>query len=140
MRGRREAVVRFELYHRPHRDAHRRQRLFERMELSHQRAVHALAGLVRRIKIVAKRLDDVIRRDANVRRAGLGHLQHRVEDADDRPERRVLTLVEAAQPVEVAKELVGAVDEVDDHAPNARVKLPTAGGPEPMPSSCLKKT
>ena len=83
-RGGRERVVRLELDHRPHDDAHRGQRLFERMELREQRRLDALAGLVARPEVVAERLDDVIGRDADVRRALLQHLQHRVQHADAR--------------------------------------------------------
>ena len=46
----------------------------------------------------------------------LDHLQHRLQHADDGAERPVLALGEAAQAVEVAEQLVGAVDEVDDHS------------------------
>jgi hypothetical protein len=38
-----------------------------------------------------------------------------VQDAGDGAERLVLPLIPAALSVEVAKELVGAVDNVDDH-------------------------
>ena len=77
--------------------------------------------------------------DPNVRRTSLDHLYDGPEDAGDGAEGRVgvMTMTEA---VEMTEQLVRAVDEVNDHAPNARVKFPTAGGPEPMPSSCLKKT
>lgn len=44
------------------------------------------------------------------------HLQHAVQDTDHRAEGPILALGEAAQAVEVPKQLVGAVDEVDDHA------------------------
>ena len=57
----------------------------------------------------------MIGRDADVRRAALEHLQHRVEHAGRRAE--PLTVAPAAAPaaVEVAEQLVGTVDEVDDH-------------------------
>ena len=111
-----ECVVGLQLDHRPYRDAHRRERVLERLELGEQRAVDAGAGLVARPEVVAERLDHVIGRDADVRRAGLEHLQHRVQHAGRGAER--LTVAPAAAPaaVEVAEQLVGAVDEVDDHA------------------------
>ena len=86
-RGRSERVVGLELDHRPDRDAHRRERLLERLELRAQCGVDALAGLVAGPQIVAERLDDVVGRDADVRRARLDHLQHRVQHADHGAER-----------------------------------------------------
>ena len=76
----------------------------------------SLAGLVVGPKVVAERLDDVIGRNADVRGALLEHLQNGLQHADHRAEWAVLTLVEAAQPVKVPKQLVGAVYDVDDHA------------------------
>ena len=91
-RGGRERVVGLELDHRPDRDAHRRERVLERMELRAQRRVDAVAGLVAGPEVVAERLDDVVGRDADVRRARLDHLQHRVEHADHGAERLVVTV------------------------------------------------
>ena len=85
------------------------------MELREQRRLDAGAGLVAGPEAVAKRLDDVIGRDADVRRSLLDHLQHRLQHADHGAEGPVLPLREAAQAVEVAEQLVGAVDEVNDH-------------------------
>src|SRR5438046_3215684 len=48
-------------------NTHRRERLLERMELREQRGLDAGAGLVVRPKPIAKRLDHVIGRDAEVR-------------------------------------------------------------------------
>jgi hypothetical protein len=75
----------------------------------------ALAGLVAGPQLVAEGLDDVVGGHADVRGAALQQLQHAVQHAGDRAERAVLVLGEAAQPVEVPEQLVGAVDEVDDH-------------------------
>src|SRR6185437_7262356 len=63
---------------------------------------------------VAKRLDDVIGCDADVRRALLEHLQDRLQHADDAAERAV-GFGESPQAVEVPEELVSAVDQMDDH-------------------------
>jgi hypothetical protein len=57
----------------------------------------------------------VVGGDADVRRALLDHLEHRLQHADHRAERPVAALGEAAQAVEVAEQLVGAVDQMDDH-------------------------
>ena len=58
----------------------------------------------------------MIGRDADVRRAVLEHLQHRLQHADDGAERAVDAFVETPQAVEMTEQLVGAVDEVNDHS------------------------
>ena len=45
----------------------------------------------------------------------LDHLQDAVEHTDHRAEGTVVSFGEAAQAVEMAEELVGAVDEMNDH-------------------------
>ncbi len=57
----------------------------------------------------------MIRGYADVRGALFGHLQHGVQHTDNGPEWFVLAFGKAAQAVEMAEELVGAVDEVNDH-------------------------
>ena len=64
---------------------------------------------------VSERFDHVVGRNAHMRRAVFDHLQHALKHADHGAERTVLALVEAPQPVEVAEELVRAVDEMNDH-------------------------
>ena len=86
------------------------------MELREQRRLDAFAGLVVRPEFVAKRFDDVVGGDADMRGALLEHLQHRLQYTDHGAVGLVLALVEAAQPIEVPVQLVGAVDDVDDHA------------------------
>jgi len=56
----------------------------------------------------------VIGRDAEVRRALFHHLDDRIEHASDRAEWWV-GFTEAPDAVEVAKEFVGSVNEVNDH-------------------------
>src|SRR5262245_43862763 len=53
---------------------------------------------------------------AEMRGALLDHLEHGIEHADDRVEGAISSLVEAARSVEVTDKLVGAIDQVDDHA------------------------
>src|SRR5262249_44473852 len=48
--------------------------------------------------------------------AFLDHLEHGIQHADDRAEGTISSLVEAARSVEVTEQLVGAIDQVDDHA------------------------
>jgi hypothetical protein len=55
----------------------------------------------------------MVRRDADMRRALLDHLQDRVQNAGHRAEGRRSLLFESLAAVELAKQLVGAVDEVD---------------------------
>ena len=91
------------------------ERLLQRLELGAERALDAGAGLVAGPEVVAERLDHVVGGDAEMGGAALDDLQHGVQHAGDRAEGLVLALVEAALAVEVAEQLVGAVDEVDDH-------------------------
>ena len=85
------------------------------MELSKQCWLDSFTGLVARPELVTKRLDDVIRCHANVRCSLFDHLQHTVEHAQHGAERLVFPFIESALPVEMTKEFVGAVDEMDDH-------------------------
>jgi hypothetical protein len=84
------------------------------IELRPERALDPLPRLVAGPEIVAERFDDVIGRHADVRRAGLEHLRDGVQHAGDGAERRI-ALAETADAVEVAKELVRAVDQMNDH-------------------------
>ena len=54
--------------------------------------------------------------DTQVARPFLDHLQDPVEHTHDRAHRPILALGETAQTVKVPEQLVGAVDEMDDHA------------------------
>jgi hypothetical protein len=55
-----------------------------------------------------------------VRGVLLDHLEDRVEHTDDCPEWAV-SLIGTAETVEVAKQLVRAVDDVDDHVTERRI-------------------
>jgi hypothetical protein len=57
-------IVGFELDHRPHDNAHRRERSLERMEPREQRELDAGPGFVVRPKSIAKRLDHMVDDDA----------------------------------------------------------------------------
>src|SRR5215470_13438184 len=48
--------------------------------------------------------------------AFLDHLEHGIQHADNRAEGAIFSVVEAARSVEVTEQLVGAIDQVDDHA------------------------
>src|SRR2546426_1581498 len=115
-RGGGKRVVGLELDHGPDSDAHRSERVLQRVELREKRRLDALARLVISPDVIAKRLDDVIGGDPDVRRSLLDHLQHGLQHADHGAERPVLAFVEATQAVEVPEQLVGTVYEVDDHA------------------------
>src|SRR6266478_9396923 len=84
------------------------------MKLGEQDPFNSGARLVTRPKAVAKRFDDVIGGNAEVRRAVFNHLGDSVEHAGHSPERRI-SFFEAANAVKMAKEFVGAVDEMNDH-------------------------
>src|SRR5207249_3073291 len=103
------------------------------MELRPQSGVDALSGLVAGPELIAEGFDDVIGRHADVRGSPLDRLQHRPEHPGHGAERRVLALVEAAETVEVTEELVGAVDEMNDHGcmviDRASGKAPRFGSP-----------
>ena len=58
----------------------------------------------------------MIRRDTDVSGARLDHLQHGLQHADHGAEGPVLPFGETAKAVEMAVQLVGAVDEMNDHA------------------------
>ena len=73
------------------------------------------AGLVAGPETVPEGLDDVVGRHAEVRRPVLDHLQDGMQHADHGSEGRGPALVEAAQAVEVAEQLVGAIQQVNDH-------------------------
>ena len=85
------------------------------MELRQQGRLDAFAGFVVGPQLVAERLDHVIGGDADVRRAGLEHLRDGAEHAGDRAERAVAFLFRAPVAVEMAEQLVRAVDEMNDH-------------------------
>src|SRR5262245_16675342 len=57
----------------------------------------------------------MIGRDTEMSRAFLEHLEDGVQYTEHRAVGRVLALVEAPQPVKVTEQLVGAVDQVNDH-------------------------
>ena len=136
--GRGQGVVRLQLDHRPDRHAHRRQRLLERMELRLQRGVDAGAGLVAGPQIVAERLDHVVGGDADMRRAALQHLGDRAQHALDRAQRRVGAGC-AAGAVELAEQLVGAVDQVDDHSALTSASSDARAGRAPGPDTRARR-
>jgi ATP-dependent DNA ligase len=110
-----ERIVRLQLDHGPHDDAHGGKRFFERVELLQEGRLDAISGLVSGPEPVPERLDDVIGRHPDVGSPGLDRLQDGVQHAGHRAKGTVLPLIEAAQTVEVAEQLVGAVDEMNDH-------------------------
>ena len=110
-----ERVVGFEFDHRPHDDPLGRERLFEQRKLREQRGFDALAGFVAGPESVAERLDDVIGRDADVRRAVAHQAAHRGEDAAHGRDLAAFGVARRRQREEVAKQFVGAVDEVNVH-------------------------
>src|SRR5262249_38675210 len=79
--------------------------------------VQALAGLVAGPQPIAERLDDVIRGDPQMGRAALEQAQHRHDDTAHRLQlRRCAPVERGRRGEEVAKELEGTVDQMDDHS------------------------
>src|SRR5262245_66295054 len=58
--------------------------------------------------------------------AFLDHLEHGIQHADHRAEGAIFSLVEAARSVEMTEQLVGAIDQVDDHAGPTSALTPSA--------------
>ena len=83
------------------------------MELFEQGWLDALPCLVTSIELVAERLDDVVGSDTDVCRTILHHLENRIEYTDNGAEWFVLAAIEAALTVEVAKQLISAVDQMN---------------------------
>ena len=61
-------------------------------------------------------------------------------DADDGAERAVRSLMETAQPVKMAKQLVRAVDNVNDHAPLCRGAWPPRVGGALRVRACTRRS
>ena len=53
--------------------------------------------------------------DTQVRRSLFDHLQHAAEHTDDSPQGPLVALGDTTAAIVVAEELIGAVDEVNDH-------------------------
>ncbi len=115
-----QRIVGLQVDHRPDGDAHRPERVLQRVELRQQSRLDAVAGLVARPQAVAERLDDVVGGDAQVRLAALDELQHALQHANHGTEAPILSLVESALAIEVAEQLVRAVDQMN-HDRRARV-------------------
>ena len=114
-----QAVVRLDVHHRPDRDAECPQRVLQPVELRQQQRVHASARLVRRPHVVAERLDDVVGRDPDMGRAVLQHREHRLDDAAGRADLDAVAVqMSGPRRVVLPEDLVGPVDEMNDHAPS----------------------
>jgi hypothetical protein len=84
------------------------------MELREQDAFNALAGFVSGPELIAKRLDDVICRDAKVSGPFFQHPNYSSEHTSDSPEWRI-SFFETTEAVEVSEKLVCTVNQVNDH-------------------------
>ncbi|MEY3341597.1 MAG: hypothetical protein RLZZ269_1508 [Actinomycetota bacterium] len=114
--GRTESVVGLELVHRPHRDTHRSQRFFEDRDLREDLRFHSLGRLVTGPQIVAKTLDHVISRHTDVRGTVREQLKRGIENADGCGVGGGLRRTHGLAVV-LPVELVGSVDQVNDHRP-----------------------
>ena len=114
-RDRGQRVVRLQLDHGPDGHSHSSEGFFQRLELRLEGSIDAFPRLVTGPEIVAEGLDDVIGGHPHVGRPRLTQLQHGVQHAGHGAEGRILAFAEAALSVEVSEELVGPVDEMNDH-------------------------
>ena len=89
------------------------ERFFEQRELREQVGLDASAGLVAGPELVAKRLDDVIGRDADVRRAAVIIPSTDVSTPRTAPTSRPSAIARGRKGVVVAEQLVRAVDEMN---------------------------
>src|SRR5438874_495960 len=110
-----ERIVGFQLDHGPYRHSQRGERILQRMKLREQRRLDPVTRLVARPKSITEGFDDVIGRHAEMRRPLLDHLQHGMQHAVYGAEGSIVAFVEAAQTIEVAEQLVGAVNEMNNH-------------------------
>ena len=109
-------IIRLQLHHGPHEETECAKGIFQGLKLGQERGVHTGTRLVPRPQGVAKGFDDMVGGHAQVRGPCLHHLQKAVEDQADSAV-SVIGFRGAFQPVETPKELVGAVDQVDDQFP-----------------------
>jgi hypothetical protein len=115
-RRRGQRVVGLELDHRPDDHAERPQRVFQRLELRAKQRIDPLAGLVAGPERIAKGLDDVIGGHAHMRGPALEHAKDRSDDPAHRSQLRRRAPVEGRRRrEEIAEQLVGPVDQMDDH-------------------------
>ena len=85
-----------------------------------QKRVHARARLVPRPQLIAERLDDVVGRHADVAGAALDHAEHGAHDPPGCGHLTPAAVDVRRQGEEVAKQLVGAVYEIDVHPSTTR--------------------
>src|SRR5947208_2400540 len=122
-----EGVVRFEVDHRPYGHPEGAQRVLEQRELRQQLRLDARARLVAGPHVVAERLDDVVRRHADMRRALLEQRERRAEHAPHGVDLDAVAVEMAGQREVVPEQLVGSVDEVDLHPRDASALLGSFG-------------
>src|SRR4029453_16721689 len=111
-----QRVVRLELDHRPDDHAERPQRIFQRLELRAKERIDPLPRLGAGPERIAKGLDDVVGGDPQMRSAVLEDAEDRSDDTAHRSELGRRAPVESRRRrEEIAEQLVGPVDQMDDH-------------------------
>ena len=108
-----QSIVRFELHHRPDHNAGCRKHIFQQRKLRKQLAFNACAGLVTRPQSIAKRFDDVVGGNGDMRGPALDHAEHRRENAADGSDFPALGILGGRQRVIMPKQFVRAVDQVN---------------------------
>ncbi len=115
-RTRCQGIVGLELHHGPDHNAQRGNSSLCHGELSQQVRVDAGARLVSREEIVAEGLDDVVEGAGDMRHAGRGDERHETpEKADGGADLPAVWALSRRRAEVVAKELIGAVDQMDLH-------------------------
>src|SRR5262245_53638439 len=114
MRGGGQSIICFKLDHWPGRDAHCDECFLKRNELPIQSRLDADSCFVTRPKVISKRFDDVIRRDTDMGCPVLNHLRDHSQQPTNRAKRRI-SFTKASNAVEMTKEFVSTVNQVNDH-------------------------
>src|SRR5208283_1335030 len=108
-----EGVVGFKLHHRPDNDAGCGENVFEDRKLRKEVGFDSLTCLVILPEVVAKRLDDVVGGNADVRDAVAHHGQQRGKHAADCTHFAAPLVTSLGHGKVVAKQLVRSINQID---------------------------
>jgi hypothetical protein len=112
-----QGVVRLELHHRPAGDPQRPRGTLAQLELRQQLGVDLVAALVAVEELVAERLDHMVEGDRDVGRALLAEQgEQGPQQPAGRPHLAAVRRGGCRSAIVLAEELVGPVDEVEQHA------------------------
>ena len=109
----RESVVGLEFDHWPDYNPHGLERLFKQRELSKETRIDTLARLVPGPEIIAKGLDDMVRRDADMGNSRFKHPSNASQHSACRGDLLTPAVRMWGHSVEMAKQLVSAIYKID---------------------------